>query len=427
MPHTIPSNTSPNTTLTPAPQGPPEKISYYCTAASWNHPSKESTSPRPSPKTTPEDLRRTGNSWTAFRLPSHERSNTNRALLQVYIKSVTGRTISIRIPNENAKIGTLKDLIWSQEGIPPHAYYLSANARKLDNNSKVATIGKNPPYFLAMKFGLKGGSCLQRNERDVCYPNDYLALWNKQRQDLPVGTNKPCGQKGQGGIQLWLPHFTLMWTTLCTLLLAGLWVSLNVDNGLAAGITDKDKTEKAKTNCLWVAAIYSIGGIMASIHIVNRNHECWKRRNPRTQQQCSWVDQTQIQNISSPPQRPRLERATKRWTTTSEEEVRPKRCLIICVEGNIGSGKSTLLNGLKDKGWNTFQEPVEGRWKSLLKAFYREPSLWAFSFQIAVLEWFKWLDDNALSIPQSSSSGLGEMEGGGQHTGADTPHTRHIR
>ena len=117
MPHTIQCNISPNTTLTPVPQDPPKKISYL-SAASWNHPPKEHTSPPPTPKTTPEDLRRTGNRWTAFPLPSHERSNTNRALLQVYIKSVTGRTISIRIPNEDAKIGTLKDLIWSQEGIP---------------------------------------------------------------------------------------------------------------------------------------------------------------------------------------------------------------------------------------------------------------------------------------------------------------------
>ena len=299
MPHTIPSNTSPNTTLTPAPHGPPETITYW-TAASWNHPPKERTSPPSTPKTTPEDLRCAGNRWTTFRLPSHERSNTNRALLQVYIKSVTGRTISIRIPNENAKIGTLKDLIWSQEGIPPAAYYLSANARKLDNNSIVTTIGKNPPYFMAMKFGLKGGSRLQRNEREVWCPHDYLALSSKQRQDLPVGTNKPCGQKGKGGIHLWLPHFTLMWTTLSTVLLVGLRVRLNVDNGLAAGITDKGKTEKAKTNCLWVAAIYSIGGIMAGIHIVSRNHGRRKRRNPRMQHQCPQVDQTQMQKISSP-------------------------------------------------------------------------------------------------------------------------------
>ena len=118
MPHTIPSNTSPSTTTTPAPQGPPKKTSHW-TAASRNNPPKKYTSPPPAPKATPEDLRLTGNTWTAFRLPSHERSNTNRSLLQVYIKSVTGRTISISIPNEDAKIGTLKDLIWSQEGIPP--------------------------------------------------------------------------------------------------------------------------------------------------------------------------------------------------------------------------------------------------------------------------------------------------------------------
>ena len=165
-----------------------------------------------------------------------------------------------------------------------------------------------------------------------------------------------------------------------------LWVILNAESGLALGITDKGKTEKAKINCLLAAGVYSIGGAIAVIHILSRNHWCRKWRNPCWHCHCQQVDLPQIQEPSSPPPGPQSKQRIKRWIKKPEERARPKRRLIICVEGNIGSGKSTLIKGLKEKGWSTFQEPVESRWKEPLQAFYKDPSLWSFAFQIAVLK-----------------------------------------
>ena len=274
---------------------------------------------------------------------------------------------------------------------------------------------------MAMKFGMEGGSRLR------CHPLDHLAPSNKHnhklRQSYPIVTIKPFEQKGKGRMHLWLPHFTLMWSTLCALLLMVLWVGLNVESGLALGITDKGKTEKAKINCLWAAGSYSIGGIIAVIHIAIQNHWCRKRRNPSSHHHRQQVDHPQIQELPSSPPLLQPSRRIKRWTRTPEEQTRPKRRLIICVEGNIGSGKSTLINGLKKKGWNTFQEPVEGRWKAPLQAFYKDPSLWSFSFQITVLKWFKWLNDTALYIPQTTQSGRGMRDrGNSAYQSAQTLH-----
>jgi len=62
------------------------------------------------------------------------------------------------------------------------------------------------------------------------------------------------------------------------------------------------------------------------------------------------------------------------------------------IEGNIGSGKSTLVKKLADKCVNTFQEPVDN-WTSfkdehnvsIFEYYYKEPTKYAFSFQMHVL------------------------------------------
>lgn len=67
---------------------------------------------------------------------------------------------------------------------------------------------------------------------------------------------------------------------------------------------------------------------------------------------------------------------------------------IFCVDGNIGSGKTTLLRNLKANFpneidvitepvdiWNTFGDEGQG---GLLSMFYREPSNYAFKFQIMI-------------------------------------------
>lgn len=63
--------------------------------------------------------------------------------------------------------------------------------------------------------------------------------------------------------------------------------------------------------------------------------------------------------------------------------------VIHSIEGNIGSGKSTFLNLIKAQlpQIEVIPEPV-GEWQSvsnrfnLLEQYYREPSRWAFTFQI---------------------------------------------
>ena len=85
---------------------------------------------------------------------------------------------------------------------------------------------------------------------------------------------------------------------------------------------------------------------------------------------------------------------------------RSRRRLTVCVEGNIGSGKSTLLRGLQDARCTVYQEPVDDRWKPLLQAFYENPTLWSFPFQIQVLKWFGWLRDTVIRNPLPTSCGF---------------------
>lgn len=57
--------------------------------------------------------------------------------------------------------------------------------------------------------------------------------------------------------------------------------------------------------------------------------------------------------------------------------------MTIVIDGNIGAGKSTQLDLLGENGYTVRKEPV-GEWP--LEKFYRNPSEWAFLFQVAVTQ-----------------------------------------
>ena len=51
---------------------------------------------------------------------------------------------------------------------------------------------------------------------------------------------------------------------------------------------------------------------------------------------------------------------------------------------------------------------MEDRWKIPLQDFYKDPLHYGLSFQITVLEWFKWLSDNKFWIPQPTKNRHGK-------------------
>ena len=112
------------------------------------------------------------------------------------------------------------------------------------------------------------------------------------------------------------------------------------------------------------------------------------------------MESIQAHNNPFPPPWCTPSRDIKPTSTTKGTPIRPQRHITVCVEGNIGSGKSTLLHGLQEAQYTVHQEPVAGRWKLPLQAFYDNPRQWSFSLQIEVLKWFKWLRDNVLGNPQ---------------------------
>jgi len=86
--------------------------------------------------------------------------------------------------------------------------------------------------------------------------------------------------------------------------------------------------------------------------------------------------------------------ATKPTKPDAPPPFRPLEPVLVSLEGNIGAGKSTLLKELQllRPDWRFIPEPVDA-WlsfqsetgESLLEAFYRDPSRWAYTFQNCAL------------------------------------------
>jgi deoxyadenosine/deoxycytidine kinase len=58
--------------------------------------------------------------------------------------------------------------------------------------------------------------------------------------------------------------------------------------------------------------------------------------------------------------------------------------MIICIEGNIGAGKSTVLDILKKRGYTVYEENLNS-WGDILSQFYKDPTRWTFTLQVAIL------------------------------------------
>ena len=215
---------------------------------------------------------------------------------------------------------------------------------------------------------------------------------------------------------------------MCVLLLMSLWARLKWEGGHAIGINEMGNMSLAMDNCLRASAIYSLVGFVATILIARQNPPSWWKCTRQTNQRGAlMIDQDPMhRNFFSPPW-PIPEQSIKYETRKWEGREHPKQRLIVCVEGNIGSGKSTLINSLKEKGWKVYQEPVEDRWKIPLQDFYRDPLQHGLSFQITVLEWFKWLSDNTLWIPRPTQNRNGKSVRGGDRIPRKTivPTTRY--
>ena len=86
--------------------------------------------------------------------------------------------------------------------------------------------------------------------------------------------------------------------------------------------------------------------------------------------------------------------ATKPTKPDAPPPFQPLEPVLVSLEGNIGAGKSTLLRELQllRPDWRFVPEPVDV-WlsfksetgESLLEAFYRDPSRWAYTFQNCAL------------------------------------------
>lgn len=67
---------------------------------------------------------------------------------------------------------------------------------------------------------------------------------------------------------------------------------------------------------------------------------------------------------------------------------------LLFIEGNISSGKSTVVEGLKEKGFVVFDEPVD-RWlkefvdeddgENILSKFYKDMGRYSFQFEVLVM------------------------------------------
>ena len=131
---------------------------------------------------TPTDLRRANGKWFAAR--SHgPNSSPKPHPCHVFIKTTTGRTVSLTARTISTTIRTLKNMILTKEGIPPTAYYLTSNGKLLQDNAALSDITSKPPYFIAMNIPLVGGApthlatkpnpkiCLRTNQRAPSSPH----------------------------------------------------------------------------------------------------------------------------------------------------------------------------------------------------------------------------------------------------------------
>ena len=71
----------------------------------------------------------------------------------------------------------------------------------------------------------------------------------------------------------------------------------------------------------------------------------------------------------------------------------------IVIDGNIGSGKTTQLGLLEQKGWVVRREPID-KWP--LKEFYSDPTRWAFTFHMVILQSLRTLNIPSHVIYESS-------------------------
>ena len=53
---------------------------------------------------------------------------------------------------------------------------------------------------------------------------------------------------------------------------------------------------------------------------------------------------------------------------------------------------------------------MKDRWKIPLRDFYKNRGQNGIPFQMMVLKWFKWLNDNVLYVPQPTTNGRGKKQ-----------------
>ena len=131
---------------------------------------------------TPTDLRRANGKWSAAQ-PHGLNSSPEPHPCHVFIKTTTGRTVSLTARTISTTIRTLKNMILTKEGIPPTAYYLTSNGKLLQDNAALSDITSKPPYFIAMNIPLVGGApthLATKPNPNVCLRTDQRAAASPQ-------------------------------------------------------------------------------------------------------------------------------------------------------------------------------------------------------------------------------------------------------
>ena len=287
MPHLIPTNTASSMIYTTPTNGPPTRIPcrFAVKGVSPWTPWDSNIPPPTAQRGTPEDLRLADSVWRASAIPTLvDHSATAPSPQQAFIKTPTGRTLYLDITDRDATIRVLKHRIWTTEGIPPSAYYLTANRKILEDETKLASISESPPHFITMVFRLLGGS--QKNtaidatntppyrEKIIGLRTHLLCATRHHEHNEDVYRRETCNNQGkwesssQGSSLTTLPYAILLWSTMCILLLMSLWTKLKWNGGHDIGINKIGNTNLAMNNCLWVSGMYSLVGVIATTLIV---------------------------------------------------------------------------------------------------------------------------------------------------------------
>ncbi|KAJ1461156.1 ubiquitin-related domain-containing protein [Pelagophyceae sp. CCMP2097] len=91
---------------------------------------------------------------------SHSRALRVRGGMQLFVKTLSGKTISVEV-EESDKIEDVKKMIEAKEGIPPEQQRLIFAGKQLDGHKTLMDYGVEEGSSFAMVLRLRGGRPLR--------------------------------------------------------------------------------------------------------------------------------------------------------------------------------------------------------------------------------------------------------------------------